>query len=518
MPKRSPSGVKGLVKRHVKDCTNSDGKTPSRCGCDWYANYKTIRVLNLTKWSKSTVDPRQLKSAEAAFDRLKDAYNGDYFDPTGEVPPVAKADLRLCDLIDKWKSGHADVAGPKKTGLRSNSLDSEINLLKTGTVDGLCIGTMAVKSLGERPDLIKKWLDGMMAGRVLPNRGEDNGGRDVTWTPKTWNNYHAKLRAIFNWAMNPGEGKTPLVKGNPMNSIARFKLGKRKKPFHQRIDETIEADLFAACAELNKPYRAGGWGKLTQAVADQIRSLVEKGKSAQRAWWKAVSSGSKAKKPTGLIYQTDIAKHFRVSPTVVSEIVSGKIWNAKNQTANTNGDGMERRLIGAFDGGLRMAEMMLVQITHVDWRPQFITRSDGTKQKAYIITLPADNTKGGATHGGDEEIIAASDRFVQMLDRRRMQLKNRQDAYIFGNEDGSYRVGCERQWRKLFKAAGLQWGRRFGLVWHTTRAEFISRLFERGWDPQVIKEMARHRKIETTEGYASARPERKLKAWAGHSA
>jgi len=89
---------------------------------------------------------------------------------------------------------------------------------------------------------------------------------------------------------------------------------------------------------------------------------------------------------------------------VVSQIVSGRIWNPEKYTVGTKGTEMERRLIGAFDGGLRAGEMLLIQIKHVDWRTVKIVDKDGKQITCYLIKLPPSVTKGGKTSGKIEAI------------------------------------------------------------------------------------------------------------------
>jgi hypothetical protein len=47
-------------------------------------------------------------------------------------------------------------------------------------------------------------------------------------------------------------------------------------------------------------------------------------------------------------------------------------------------------------------------------------------------------------------------------------------------------------WRRLFKLAGLDFGRHNGVVWHTLRHEFCSRTAENTGDLVVAQELARH--------------------------
>jgi hypothetical protein len=144
-----------------------------------------------------------------------------------------------------------------------------------------------------------------------------------------------------------------------------------------------------------------------------------------------------------------------------------------------------------------------------------------------VITLPPDVCKGGKTTGQSEEVYAGSPRFVAMLDARRAQLiagyerqrlrfkdkkLNVGDAYLFGDDDGRKLKGFKRQYRNLYDAAGLvygvDYGRDLGLVWHTTRHEYVSRIAERSnGNATTIKEAGRFKNLKTAEIYIHTRNE-----------
>ena len=64
-------------------------------------------------------------------------------------------------------------------------------------------------------------------------------------------------------------------------------------------------------------------------------------------------------------------------------------------------------------------------------------------------------------------------------------------------------------WHELFTLAGLDWGRTKGIVWHTLRHEFTSRVLEQAdGDPVVAQKMARHKDLRTTQDYMHARDKR----------
>jgi hypothetical protein len=106
-------------------------------------------------------------------------------------------------------------------------------------------------------------------------------------------------------------------------------------------------------------------GKLTMEKADAIRARVAGGEP-----------------------QKVIAAAFGVSATVVCQIVSGAIWNPAKYRVGTKGSAMRRRLIAAFDGGLRRGEMQALQVKHVNWRPITLVGEDGVELTAYEIRMP----------------------------------------------------------------------------------------------------------------------------------
>ena len=83
---------------------------------------------------------------------------------------------------------------------------------------------------------------------------------------------------------------------------------------------------------------------------------------------------------------------------------------------------------------------------------------------------------------------------------------------MFGAEDGRPIKSFKKMWRELFKLAKLDFGRKKGLVWHTTRHEFVSRHAENTGDPVLTQQLARHKDLRTTQGYFHARQSRLLNA------
>ena len=172
-------------------------------------------------------------------------------------------------------------------------------------------------------------------------------------------------------------------------------------------------------------------------------------------------------------------------------VATRKDSDKPNQKLRRAGREMHRRLLAAFDTGLRAGEMGLVQVKHIDF----------TNWK---ITLPWANAKGGKTTGRDEFVWVMSQRLRTVLEERRFL---GDDGFVFGTEDGRLVKKFHNAWRKLFKVAGLP----SGLVWHDARHEFVSSLIEEGGTIQEVKEAARHKSIATTAKYMKAQEDR-LKA------
>ena len=166
-----------------------------------------------------------------------------------------------------------------------------------------------------------------------------------------------------------------------------------------------------------------------------------------------------------------------------------KLWRKRQRTE------MKRRLIGAIDLGLREGEMLKVQVKHVDYQ-------------TWRVTLPPENTKGGASTDRAEAVYAMTPRVQKVLEERRSLGA---DRFVFGSESGAYVASFDKGWRELFKHAGLPVGRKGGLIWHDLRHEFVSHLVDEGGAIHEVKEAARHKDIRTTERYMTAKEER-LKA------
>jgi Phage integrase family/CENP-B N-terminal DNA-binding domain len=459
------SGVRALGKAHNRTCTHRGDH--AKCDCPWRARYKGHYVA-LAKWADAKVDPRSRKAATLVLNRLVAAIDNRTFDPTGERRSLGTGQ-RLSDFITEWTTHYAE-----KHGLTSTGQPAMLKVLKTGR-----LGDLTLEHLAGSPVDIERWLDDMAARR--------------TWKPRTWNHYHQLLYTLFDRATKWRLNGVARMERNPMVSIERRRAVKTVALQEVRLEEAVEDKLFAVVDQLNRPQHKPNRTQLTMEKADAIRARVSAGES-----------------------QIQIAKVFHVAPSTVCAIVKGEVWNPAKYRVGTKGTEMRRRLMAAFDMGARAGEMLSIQIQHVQWqRPRQLTAPCGATFKGYEIVLPAAQTKGGKTTGEAESLFAGTLRLSRELEARRFALKNKPTAFLFGTEAGHQQKGFKRLWRELFTLAGLDFGRDKGLVWHTTRHEFISRIAERTGDPVLAQQLARHRDLKTTQGYFHTRHDRKWQAVEG---
>jgi len=453
MPKIPRSGTKGLVKQHKDGCSNRTGEL-TKCSCPWWGKYRSAYV-SLARWSGQTVDPDSKKHARTVLGRLVAAVDAGTFSPEGEQQSLGSGQ-RLSEFIKEWKTHYAE-----KYDLTSNSLGPMVGVISDG------LGTFSLEHLAAHPEYIERWLDRMQTERK--------------WSQNSWNRYYEQLHSLFNRAI-----KWKRLKTNPMLTIDKRVGAKRKSDV--RIEEDVEDRLLVACDKLNRPQHKPHSKLLTWEKVEQIRYRVDGGES-----------------------QSAVAAEFGISTGLCCQIVHGEIWNPAKYRTGTKGDEMRRRVYAAFDLGLRSNEMLRVQLKHVEFKPVRID-IDGKTREVFVIALPAQNTKGGKTTGEIEHVYVGTERLKKELTARRFALKKNPEAFVFGTQEGGPVKGFRRMWRELFRLAGLDFGRAKGLVWHTTRHEFVSRHAENTGDPVLTQHLARHKDLRTTQAYFHVRNSQMLRA------
>jgi integrase len=377
------------------------------------------------------------------------------FSPEGELQSLGSGQ-RLSDFITEWQTHYAD-----EYDLTSNSLKPMLGVIGEG------LGGFTLEHLADHSDHIERWLNRMQ--------------KDREWTDNTWNRYYELVNTLFNRAI-----RWKRLQTNPMASIDK-RVGARRT-FDVRIEEDIEDRLLAACEELNRPQHKPHSIRLTFEKVEEIRRRVAAGER-----------------------QTTVAAAFGISSGLCCQIIKGDVWNPQKYRIGTKGDEMRRRIYAAFDLGLRANEILRVQLKHVDFKPVRV-ELDGEKREVFVIALPPQITKGGKTTGEIEYVYVGTERLKRELTARRFTLKRDPEAYVFGTEEGGQIKSFKKMWRELFKLAKLDFGRLKGLVWHTTRHEFVSRHAENTGDPVLTQQLARHKDLRTTQGYFHARQSRLLKA------
>jgi integrase len=455
MPYRAASKVKGLYKKHNRNCPNAAGD-PVDCDCPWYGKYMGISK-GLAAWAGKEVKPRTKAGAEAVLRRLKTAIDEKKYSPEGEQQSLGSGQ-RFGDFLLEWKTHYAD-----EYGLRSNSLDPMLNVLTEG------LGLFTLEYLAGDSTHIERWLNRM--------------AKERNWSSNTWNRYYELLSTICVRATRWKSSGVPRMAHNPMTAIER-RVGTKKK-FGVRIEEAAEDRLFEACEKLNRPQHAPHSKLLDWEKVETIRSRVAGGEP-----------------------QASVARAFGISTGLCCQIIKGEIWNREKYKVGTKGDSMRLRLMMAFDTGVRRDEMMLIQLKHINFKPSLIT-VDGEQQELYSVEV---QSKGEKTTGEKEFVYVGTERLREALKTRRFALRNDPDAYVFGTETGKRQKDFRRMWRELFTLAGLKYGRDKGLVWHTLRHEFCSRTAENTGDPVVAQELARHKDLRTTQGYLHPRLSRVLAA------
>jgi integrase len=418
-------------------------------------------MASLARWSGEEVDPRTKGKAAEVLTRLKAAVDAKRYQAEGESRSLGSGQ-RFREFVREWIKHHAT-----ERHLTANSMGAMLDVL--------------VEKFGD-------WtLDQLEQDRIAIERWLNAAQKERKWKDNTWNKYRGMLHRLFQRAVEWGYMKT-----NPVTFI-KNKVGTNSRT-EVRLLEDPEERLLAACDRLDEAQHHRRRAKLNWQQVREIRARAKAGES-----------------------QKALAEGFKVSATTVSQVVSDAIWKADAPTG-TCGREMRRRLIAAVDLGVRVTELLSITLPMIKPVPERFER-DGKTYEVFVISLPAPVTKGGKTTGKVEDVYAGTERLKQELTRRRFQLRGNppDKQYVFGREDGSRIKRFDDTWHRLFGLAGLDWGRKKGLVWHTLRHEFCSRMVERSGDPVVAQRLARHKDLRTTMTYMHARPENLLAAAVGLS-
>ncbi len=468
MPQRSKTGTKGLYKKHNRACQDRTNSKPTACSCPWYGKYKGF-YIPLASWADQEVDPNTKGSANAVLTRAKAAIDNGTYSAEGEHRSLGSGQ-RFKDFVNEWQTHYAE-----EYNLTANSLQSMLNVL-TGVW-----GTYTLEYLAGASTDIERWLN--------------EEARKRKWVNNTWNRYYELLSTLFNRAMKWKSNGVLRMATNPLSGIER-RVGTKRVHVSIRLEEEIEARLLAACDQLNRPQHQPHSRLLTWAQVDAIRAAVAAGET-----------------------QKSEAERSGISRGLCCQIIKRDIWAPEKYKQGTKGDEMRLRVMAAFHVALRKGEMLDIQLKHIHFKPIKVPVEIEVKPGLYrreardviAIELPPANTKGGKTVGEVEFVYVSDPKLIQALTRRRFELGNRPDAYVFGTKDGRRIKGFRRMWTALFTLAGLDWGRDKGIVWHTTRHEGISRALEAAdGDILIAQQFARHRDRRTTEGYTHARQMRVL--------
>lgn len=450
MPKRARSGIPNLYKKPTGRCRN---RNPLKCDCPWYGKYKGVNV-NLARWSAQFVDPRRRQHAAVVLNRLRTAVDEHYFRVHSEYE-VLGGKQTLGAFIAEWKEHYAKV----------HDLDFASITPMLRAIDR-AFGSYTLEYLSNASLQIERCLNDMQ--------------RQRRWVDNTWNRYYQMFNSLFVRAIKWKQGTIARMTQNPMAAIDR-RVGCTRR-FRIRIEESVEDRLFAACDRLDD-LPPSSWTKLDWEKAAEIRKRAAAGES-----------------------QAELAAAFGISVPLCCQVIGGKVWNDARPGRHRKGNVMRLRLMMAFDSGARREEMMKIRLKHIDFNPLTVT-IDGKVRELLVIEV---QSKGEKFTGEKERVYAGTERLIAALRARRDELQNNPDAYVFGTASGFKQQGFWTVWHRLFKIAGLEYGRDKGLVWHTLRHEFCSRTAENTGDPVVAQELARHKDLRTTQGYLHARRARVL--------
>ncbi len=249
MPRKSASGTRGLRKIHDRQCRNrrATRARPTACACPWYGRYQGLAVP-LARWCGQTVDPHELGPARLVLARVVAAIDAKTFDPAGEHR-TRTSGTTFGEYIEDWWKDELE----KQQKALTTKLPAVLNVIATSP-----LGTTALHAL--TTEQIEEWLTAQRKAR--------------RWGKKSYNEYLRIIRRFLDRAVTRRS-----IRFNPVRAIERMKGvdDHRGELRHFRLDEDLEAKLFAVVDQLNRAQSPNTRSKLTQEKADTIRERAAAG-------------------------------------------------------------------------------------------------------------------------------------------------------------------------------------------------------------------------------------------------
>ena len=433
-----------------KPCRSKGCKTSPRCEHPWWLDvmhrgrrYRMpVDDFAFARGATTAVTSKQ--EAEKAWEPKFIAEIASGKDPRVAPGPQAATGkpATVAELFTLYRRRYVDVE-------RLKSRHTALSQLRILTAE---LGQLPTKAL-ERPEAIEDFK-ARCSGRAIA----------------TTNRYLARLRHICNWAIG-----RDLLSVTPFHRRGLRIVTKNERRRDRRISEQEEQQLFDTCKRLNDLPR--GNAKLTWDVVQKVRARAQTD-----------------------VPQRELARAFKISQSLCSDIVSGAIWDPDSKL--TTGDEMRDRLIGALDTGCRCGEMLKIQNEHVDWQHRWIRILKENSKTEVARVIPFE--RGSRL----EEVL-----------RRRAFLGP--EAYVFGHAKTGEYVGSFRSaWETLLllsqgvEPAARSRGKRrlereafrkINLHWHDLRHEALSRLADEGVPVHELQLLAGHANITTTQRYMNAR-------------
>ena len=403
------------------------------------------------------MDPHTKTAAVKVLTRFRKAVDDGSFDPVGERPALRDPET-LASFILEWQTHYAEVQG-----LSQNSLAAMLNVLSTGRLGGHTLEQLAGDSAGDRA----------LAER--DRKGAPVERQDLERVPRA-----AVSRAA---AGDRVEGQRQAASGgNPVADIA-LRVADQPDHFKQRHSSRMSR---TGCSRSSIVEQAAPPIDAQPADATAAEAIRPRSRRGSAAWtWPGAIHGVS-----------------RRSSRRSSRARSG---TRPRRTVGTRGTEMRRRLVGAFDGGLRAGEMLRIQLSHVNWRPVYLRRLRDHRSRPTRSTCRRRSPRAGRPPVRPESGLCRDRPFPPTAGGAPVSAEEQPPvgAVHLRREDGRPQKGFARRGSNCSRWRGCESGGNLGLVWHTIRHEYISRLAELTKDPVLVQELARHNRLETTQLYST---------------